>query len=131
LHSFIENFAAIGLDYNSINTAASLQCLDTCFFSYINERHPDLSAALQELRAANITKMQHSELALSIAPALDDFLCNLFPVVDANSELAADAAKNRLIFDFKRQVVERAARKRLRQDQPLADFHALSTNLRS
>jgi hypothetical protein len=55
----------------------------------------------------------------------------LFPVVDANSELAADAAKNRLIFEFKRQVVERAARKRLRKDQPLADFHTLSTNLRS
>ena len=110
--------------FQDLYSIEKLKELDTHFLEYLS---PDLKQELLNKRA-NFTnwELEHSKLAISIAPYLDDFIANFFSI-NLDKSKYPPLAK---IYQVKRNFVQRYALKAQTQidESPLNKLAALISN---
>jgi len=121
-----------GLTFGDLYANSGLARLDSAFLVYLATVDASLRGRLSAARAdpAGLGRLGESELLLALAPHLEDFIAQLFGV---EAEVTAlQAAQNELapLFGCKRQVVQRKALNRYKQDVATAlDGDALRAQL--
>ena len=109
---------AFGLAFDDLYATAGLTRVDGAFLAHLAAVDASLRDRLVAARAdpGSLGRLGESELLLAIAPHLEDFLAQVFGV---EADVAAlQAAQNELapLFACKRQVVQRKALNRYKQD---------------
>jgi NADPH-dependent glutamate synthase beta subunit-like oxidoreductase/NAD(P)H-flavin reductase len=107
-----------GLTFGDLYANSGLIRLDNAFLAHLATVDASLQDRLRAARAdpAALGRLGESELLLALAPHLEDFIARVFGV---EAEVAAlQAAQNELapLFACKRQVVQRKALNRYKQD---------------
>jgi NADPH-dependent glutamate synthase beta subunit-like oxidoreductase/NAD(P)H-flavin reductase len=117
-----------GFRFPDLFTAEGLARLDGRFLESLRGREPALAGRLIAYRnGATLTALETSELLLAAAPHLEDFLAQLFGI---DRELAASRAatlSHDPVFAFKKQLVQRRARRRLAKKEELESFAELDS----
>jgi len=107
-----------GLNFGDLYSNAGLLRLDNAFLEYLAAVDASLHGRLRTARSdpSALGRLGESELLLALAPHVEDFIARVFGV---EPEVAAlQAAQNELapLFACKRQVVQRKALNRYKQD---------------
>src|SRR5258705_4450876 len=121
-----------GLTFGDLYANSGLVRLDNAFLEHLAMVDGSLRDRLRAARAdpAALGRLAESELLLSLAPHLEDFIARLFGV--ETEVTALQAAQNELapLFACKRQVVQRKALNRYKHDVATAfDGEALRAHL--
>ncbi len=99
-----------GFKYADLNRVRRLEALDKAFLDALHEADPALAAEFQryrDTRGAGLSRLQESELLIRAAPHLATFVARLFHVEDDYTALCAQVRADQLVFQWKRQFVER------------------------
>ena len=100
-------------DFPTLQTPEGLADLTARFESHLEAADPVLRARL-DLYAARedaFTRIEESELIIAAAPHLEDFLAALFGVREELDALAADIEREQVVSRFKKEVVQKHARR--------------------
>jgi NADPH-dependent glutamate synthase beta subunit-like oxidoreductase/NAD(P)H-flavin reductase len=103
-----------GFTYPDLYSAARLADLDKEFLKELDESDPNLYAQFanyREARGEGYAARDESNLIVEIAPFLGRFLARLFNVLNEREVAIEEARSLAVIFEFKKQVVQRRVRK--------------------
>jgi len=107
-----------GLTFEAFYADAGLARVDAAFVSYLEQADRSLHDRMRAARAdpSSLSRLAESELLISLARHLEDFLGQLFAVESELTQL--QSAQNELapIYACKRQVVQRKALNRYKAD---------------
>lgn len=94
-------------------TPAGVAELDRSFLAELAQAQPTLFEQLQRYRRqpAALSAAQTSEFLLSLAPLLERFIAQLFSIQDAVDDLRAETLSHDCVLLFKKQFVQRRARR--------------------
>ena len=112
-------------DFDLYQSPEGLSQLDSRFLDFVAAVDPALSERFADYRhgVSNLDKTAESALLLETAPHLEAFLCGLFTIEAEHAALAAEIEAEQLIARFKKEVVQKKAR---RYRKPIeADFETL------
>lgn len=96
--------------FQDLNSLSGFQKLDKFFLKYLKEQDYALHEQLKLYRingSKNISRKEHSEFLLKIAPFLDDFIAELFNIEDKNSLLKQEHVKFDIIYECRRKFIQR------------------------
>ncbi len=99
-----------GFKYADLNRVRRLEALDAAFLAELRAADPALAAELESHRAAqgrSIERLREAELLLRAAPHVGDFVARLFHIADEHGALCARLRGDQVIFDWKRQYLDR------------------------
>ncbi|OGI42928.1 MAG: pyridine nucleotide-disulfide oxidoreductase [Candidatus Muproteobacteria bacterium RBG_16_65_31] len=122
-----------GFNFSALFEIEGLHRLDEEFLARLRAADAGLHATLLAYRRSDhgLTPIQVSALLLGCAPLLEEFIAELFGI---EAELAAARAHTLAhdpVFEFKKQFVQRRARRRLARREEIEDFAALDRWLES
>mgnify|MGYP000675111110 CR=1 FL=1 len=113
-------------DYAALFTAAGLQRLDDEFLTRLAARYPDHHARLLTLRATgSLPAIELSDTLLACAPLVEDIIATYFGITAEVGHRRAATLAHDPVFQFKKMIVQRRARRRLMQDENLEAFALL------
>lgn len=117
-----------GFTFAELFRAPGLLRLDTVFLEKLNQENPLLHDNLLAYRHAkkSFTPLEVSELLLSVAPHLEQFLIRLFGIEEAAAIAEIRTTSNNPISEFKKYYVLRRAKKLLQQADKLPSFQELN-----
>ncbi|MBI5613266.1 MAG: FAD-dependent oxidoreductase, partial [Gammaproteobacteria bacterium] len=117
-----------GLSFRDLFREQGLQRLDDEFLARLMARDPARHEALLAYRANTDTlgALATSELLLACAPLLDDFIAELFGIQTDLDRLGAATRAHDPVYAFKKQFVQKRAKRRLLATADLAEFAALN-----
>ncbi len=100
-------------DFDRLRTPAGLDALTREFESFLDGEIPGAAARLHEYhdRGGEAHRLATSALILEIAPVLEHFVARLFGIDDALSRLVDESARESLVANFKKEIVQRRARR--------------------
>ncbi len=120
-----------GFTYASLRDVASLPKLTAAFDDWARARLDEATWALfnryRETRGEGMSPEEVSEALVTAAPVLASFLAQLFNIEDGREKLRADAAREHVIFEFKREFVKKRTVKRKRSEIEALDAAARAT----
>jgi NADPH-dependent glutamate synthase beta subunit-like oxidoreductase/NAD(P)H-flavin reductase len=118
-----------GFSYRDLFDAHGLQRLDDAFLTQLQTTHPQHHDALRAYRsgAQQFPPLPESELLLECAPPLEEFVSMLFGVTRDVEQLRNATLAHDPVFAFKKQFVQRRARRRLLAKDELEAFAELDT----
>jgi len=104
-----------GFSYAELFNASGLNRLDQAFLAALNSNNPTLHAALIAYRTGRIQQnpLEISELLISCAIVLEQFLADLFSIEEAVAVSQAQTVSNNPISIFKKYFVLRRAKKEM------------------
>ncbi len=118
--------AAPAFDYAALFTAAGLQRLDDEFLTRLAAQHPDFHAHLLTLRATgSLPAITLSDTLLACAPIVEDIISATFGIRAKIERVRAATLAHDPVFQFKKMIVQRRARRRLMQEETLETFALL------
>ncbi|HVO26363.1 MAG TPA: pyridine nucleotide-disulfide oxidoreductase, partial [Candidatus Margulisiibacteriota bacterium] len=112
-----------GFKYADLNRVRRLEALDQAFLSTLHDTDAALAADLKryrDTRGADLTRLQESELLIRVAPHLGAFVARLFHVTDAYAALCERVRADQMVFEWKRQFIERRILKSPPSNEALA-----------
>ncbi len=121
-----------------INTE-QIQFIDNKFNDFLKEQNQDLYNQIKNYRQKNYDSIQtninskyHSELLLSIAPYLDEFIAREYNISAENDALAKKQAQYDVIYIAKKRFVERFALAKYKEyDLSTESFEVISKTLKT
>jgi len=123
LNQHLEN---AGLDFARLQTPEGLAELDRRFLDWLGERDAELRDRLLATRDRSPEATPaYSGLLLAVAPHLEQWLAGLFGITEPLTRRRAELAADDVIVDFKREFVQKRARKARPED----DFTTLDAEL--
>ncbi len=116
-----------GFSYRDLFHAHGLQRLDAAFLAQLQTKQPQQHAALCAYRsgAQHFPALEESALLLACAPLLEEFIGTLFGVSHEVERLRNATLAHDPVFAFKKQFVQRRARRRLLAKDELETFATL------
>ena len=110
-----------GLNFRDLFRAEGLQRLDDEFLARLNAHDPVRRAALLAYRvdSKTLSALELSELLLACAPPLDDFIAELFGIEAEIAALRAATRAHDPVFAFKKQFVQKRAKRRLLAEEDI------------
>jgi NADPH-dependent glutamate synthase beta subunit-like oxidoreductase/NAD(P)H-flavin reductase len=118
------------LEFEDLYSRAGLQKLDAAFLNYVAEGDAALAERLRAARRAPPARKDESELLISLAPQLEDFLAHLFGIEAEARSLAARHHELAPLYSVKRLFVQRRALHKVKPEDAKPDGYAFSTELR-
>lgn len=101
-----------GFNFDDLNSLSGLSKLDESFLYYISEQNHDLYNKLinyRLLKQNNIEPTEYSEFLVQLAIYFDDFIAELFSIMQENMELKLEHKKFDIIYECRRKFVQRHA----------------------
>lgn len=112
--------------YSELFHSEGLSRLDQTFLSHLQEKAPALHTQLLNYRnQENLGTVETSELLISCATVLEDFLASLFDIEEAVAISQAKTVSNNPISTFKKYFVLRRAKKELNKVESFPPFAEL------
>ncbi|HUI27180.1 MAG TPA: FAD-dependent oxidoreductase [Candidatus Kryptonia bacterium] len=99
-----------GFKFADLNRVRRLEALDRAFFAALRDADAALAEDFQRYRdagGAGYARLPESELLLRVAPHAGAFVARLFHIDDAHAALHERLRSDQLVFEWKRQFVER------------------------
>ena len=117
-----------GFTFSELFHADGLNRLDQAFLGYVKEQNPDFYTKLLVYRTESqpLTSLETSELLISCASILEDFLASLFQIEEAVGISKAKTTSQNPISTFKKYFVLRRAKKELSKASALPSFTILN-----
>jgi NADPH-dependent glutamate synthase beta subunit-like oxidoreductase len=117
-----------GFTFAELFNATGLRRLDDLYLNSLKQKNPQLADDLLAYRQGSqeFTPIAISELLLACAPALEEFLINLFQIEEAAAIASAKTTANNPISVFKKYFVLRRAKKQLSQSANYPTFEKLT-----
>ncbi|HKK23170.1 MAG TPA: hypothetical protein VJ947_05740, partial [Pseudohaliea sp.] len=114
-----------GLSFAELQTPEGLTRLDAAFLGTLERADPALAARLRDFRERRnpLPPLAASELLIALGPRLETFVAEAFGIREPLAELNAAILAEDPVFLFKREVVQKRARRRARGPEP--DFTEL------
>src|SRR5450759_1824810 len=103
-----------GFKYADLNRVRRIEALDKAFLQALRQADPELASEFEGYRSAGGTgleRLQESELLMRVAPHVGAFIAHLFRIEADYDALCAQVRGDQIVFDWKRQFVERAVLK--------------------
>lgn len=106
------------LEFDDLNNLSGLMKLDRLFINFLDQYHPTAAITLYNYRQTpnKVTDHSISDLIISIAPILDDFLSELFHIESEIGSIRRAANDFNVIYECKRKFVQRYAIKKYDQN---------------
>lgn len=116
-----------GFTFAELFQADKLNTLDQQFLSHLHHQNPSRHAELLAYRhqTQTFTPVQISELLLASAKLLEEFLADLFGLHEPLTNAHQQTNQHSPIFEFKKWLVLRRARRRLTKKESLESFAEL------
>jgi NADPH-dependent glutamate synthase beta subunit-like oxidoreductase/NAD(P)H-flavin reductase len=114
-----------GFKYADLNRVRRLEALDKAFLQTLHESDPALAAEFERYRNASgggVERLQESELLIRVAPHVGAFIARLFHIEADHDVLCERVRADQIIFDWKRQFVERAVLKNMSAAEALTQM---------
>ena len=114
-----------GFKFADLNRVRRLAALDEAFLRWLHETDAALAAEFVRYRSADGSgseRLVESELLIRVAPHVGAFIARLFHVEDAYGALCARVRADQVVFEWKRQFVERRI---LKTDPTAAELTAM------
>ncbi|MFI5395769.1 MAG: FAD-dependent oxidoreductase [Candidatus Binatia bacterium] len=114
-----------GFKYADLNRVRRLEALDKAFLQALHEADPALAAEFAGYRNANgsgFERLQESELLIRVAPHVGAFIARLFHSEADHDALCERVRADQIVFDWKRQFVERAVLKNMSAAEALTQM---------
>jgi NADPH-dependent glutamate synthase beta subunit-like oxidoreductase/NAD(P)H-flavin reductase len=99
-----------GFKYADLNRVRRVEALDQAFLSTLHDADATLAADFKRYRdahGAGLSRLQESELLIRVAPHVGTFVARLFHVGDAHAALCERVRADQMVFEWKRQFIER------------------------
>jgi NADPH-dependent glutamate synthase beta subunit-like oxidoreductase/NAD(P)H-flavin reductase len=99
-----------GFKYADLNRVRRLEALDRAFLTALREADAALTSDFERYRnaaGAGFSRLEESELLLRVAPHAGAFIARLFRIDEAYGALCERLRADQLVFEWKRQFVER------------------------
>jgi NADPH-dependent glutamate synthase beta subunit-like oxidoreductase/NAD(P)H-flavin reductase len=99
-----------GFKYADLNRVRRIEALDRAFLAQLKDADSALSADFERYRAADgegYEQLEESDLLLRVAPHVGAFIAQLFHVQAEHDALCARICADQVVFEWKRQFVER------------------------
>src|SRR5512140_2716762 len=112
-----------GFKYADLNRVRSLAALDEAFLKALTERDADLGAKFVRFRnldAAERGRQAEAELLIDVGPYLGEFIARMFHIGGEYERLCERVRGDRIVFEWKRQFIERRVMKTTPTDAELA-----------
>ncbi|MDH5632608.1 MAG: FAD-dependent oxidoreductase [Gammaproteobacteria bacterium] len=121
------NLGLGGLQYSDLFELDGLTTLDNLFLDRLKQQDNNLYDKLLAYRAGElpVPDSDTSELLISCAKLLEDFVVELFRIQDAADALATATKGQRPVLAFKKLFVQRRARRRLMKQEDFESFAEL------
>ncbi len=121
-----------GFTYSSLFQLESLQRLDAMFLARLLALDPMRQEQLLAYRGGDhgFTPLQVSELLLACGPVLEDIVAELFGIQPPLALTHDATVAHTPVFEFKKQFVQRRARKRVLKKEAIESFAELDAWLR-
>lgn len=118
-----------GFDFPELFHSEGLVRLDQAFLTHLNNENPERHAKLLAYRAHDetLSGLEISELLISCATILENFLASLFNVQEALAISQAKTVSNNPISLFKKYFVLRRAKKELNRVETFPSFTELES----
>jgi NADPH-dependent glutamate synthase beta subunit-like oxidoreductase/NAD(P)H-flavin reductase len=118
-----------GFTFADLFQGDTLNTLDQQFLERLNHHDPSLHSRLLDYRQHSHTwpATQISELLLACAPVLEEFIAELFRIQLALENSRQQTYSHQAVFEFKKWVVLRRAKRRLKSEKSLESFAELDT----
>ena len=113
-----------GFKYADLNRVRRLEALDKAFLDTLHQTDAALAVELERYRAAKglgYERRQESELLIRVAPHVGAFVARLFHIEAEYRGLCERKRADGVVFDWKRQFVERQILKQQPAPAPLAE----------
>ncbi len=109
-----------GLSFAALQTPEGLARLDAAFLEALARANPDLAARLRDFRERRepLPALATSELLIALGPHLEGFVAEAFGIGAALAELNAALLAEDPVFLFKREIVQKRARRRAKGPEP-------------
>jgi NADPH-dependent glutamate synthase beta subunit-like oxidoreductase/NAD(P)H-flavin reductase len=116
-----------GFNFNELFHSDGLNRLDQAFMAHLNSQSPDLHARLLSYRDTpdKFDSLETSELLISCATVLEDFLASLFNIRDAVAISQVKTTSFNPISAFKKYFVLRRAKKEMNRVDAFPDYSEL------
>ncbi len=119
-----------GFDHADFFRPERLPDLDRQFDAWLVRRDAELRARYQDYRGgASLARPEESELLISVARELEDFLVAMFGVAASRDALRAAQEREAVVHAFKREFVKRRIRKK--RSEPTHGFDELDRQIPS
>lgn len=117
-----------GFTFNELFHSTGLSRLDNAFLTQLKDQHPDLHAKLLAYRNPDVklSGQETSELLISCATVLEDFLARLFNIEEAVAISQAKTTALNPISTFKKYFILRRAKKELAKIESFPPFEQLN-----
>jgi len=111
-----------GISFIDLYRRPGMERLDGEFLDYLSDRDGALAERLTAARAApdDLTALDESELLIELAPVLEAFVAELFGIEDEVAKLAQAHRDLDVLFETKRNFVQRQALKKINPDEAAA-----------
>jgi NADPH-dependent glutamate synthase beta subunit-like oxidoreductase/NAD(P)H-flavin reductase len=99
-----------GFRFADLNRVRRLAALDEAFLRSLHEADATLAAELVRYRGTSgsgFERLAESELLIRVAPHVGAFIARLFRIEDEHAALCARVCADQIVFEWKRQFVER------------------------
>jgi len=116
-----------GLNFRDLFRLEGLQRLDDEFLARLNAHDATSHATLLAYRSGEkiLSALEVSEVLLACAPPLDDFIAELFGIESEVTALRAATRVHDPVFAFKKQFIQKRAKRRLLAKEDIEEFAAL------
>jgi NADPH-dependent glutamate synthase beta subunit-like oxidoreductase/NAD(P)H-flavin reductase len=114
-----------GFKYADLNRVRRIEALDAAFLQALRESETALSAEFERYRnagGAGYERLQESQLLIRVAPHVAAFIARLFRVEAEHDALCEQVRADKMVFDWKRQFVERHVLKHLSSAEAVAQM---------
>jgi NADPH-dependent glutamate synthase beta subunit-like oxidoreductase/NAD(P)H-flavin reductase len=99
-----------GFKYADLNRVRRVEALDAAFLRGLEEVDAALAGEFERYRNSRghgFERLEESELLLRVAPHVGAFIARLFHIEDAHQTLCAQIRANQVVFEWKRQFIDR------------------------
>jgi NADPH-dependent glutamate synthase beta subunit-like oxidoreductase/NAD(P)H-flavin reductase len=99
-----------GFKYADLNRVRRLEALDKAFLETLHESAPPLAAEFERYRrvsGSGLERLEESALLIRVAPYVGTFIARLFHIDEEYGALCARIRADQVVFEWKRQFIER------------------------
>jgi len=109
----IDPVSPSGFTFAELQTDSGLVRLDEQFVAWLATNAPELHRQLLDYRAGTLElpAPQLSDFLLALAPRIESYISDLYGIGEAVAELRADTQRELTVFRFRKQFVQRRARR--------------------
>lgn len=121
----------IGINFENLNSLSGLSKLDESFLCFVKEQNITLYDQILHYRSNLTFTKDYSEMLISLASILDDFIAELFDITRENLALRVKHKNFDHIYECRRKFIQRYAIKKYTKDKIKGlDFEHISLSVK-